>query len=78
MARMFRVFGFWTLAIALMAMAGDMVTMSILFFIQAVVFTFLGYMKFTEKAYILTFWAYMIVAFMGFTYYTVFEMPLPF
>lgn len=77
MARMFRVLGFWTLAIALMAYAGDMYEMSLLFFIQSAVFFLFGYLNFTERTYILMFWGYMIVAFLGFTYWSVFEMGLP-
>ncbi|MFC5703613.1 DUF2626 domain-containing protein [Cohnella faecalis] len=77
MARMFRVLGFWTLAIALMAYAGDMYEMSLLFFIQSAVFFLFGYLKFSERTYILMFWGYMIVAFLGFTYWSVFEMGLP-
>ncbi|KIL41733.1 membrane protein [Gordoniibacillus kamchatkensis] len=74
MDRMFRVLGFWTLAIALMALAGDMVPMSLIFFFQTAVFVLLGYMKLTERAYILLFWGYMIVAFGGFTYWSFFKL----
>ncbi|MEI0738213.1 DUF2626 domain-containing protein [Paenibacillus sp. JTLBN-2024] len=77
MARMFRVLGFFTLAIGLMAYAGDMVEMALLFFVQTAFFMILGYLKFTEKTYIYLFWAYMIVTFTGFSYWTVFEMDLP-
>jgi|GEM_PF-177535 len=77
-ARMFRVLGFWTLVIALMAFAGDMIEMSLLFFAQTVFFVMLGYLNLTERTYILTFWGYMVVAFLGFTYWSVFEMDLPF
>ncbi len=78
MARMFRVLGFFTLMIGLMAFAGDMMEMAILFFMQTAFFVLLGYLKFTEKTYILIFWGYMIVTFTGFSYWTVFEMGLPF
>jgi hypothetical protein len=74
MDRMFRVLGFWTLAIALMALAGDMVPMSLIFFFQTAVFVLLGYMKLTERTYILLFWGYMIVAFSGFTYWSFFKL----
>lgn len=56
MARMFRVLGFFTLAIGLMAYAGDMVEMALLFFVQTAFFMILGYLKFTEKTYIYLFW----------------------
>lgn len=76
-ARMFRVLGFFTLAIGLMAFAGNMVEMALLFFAQTAFFMILGYLKFTEKTYILLFWSYMIVTFSGFSYWTVFKMGLP-
>jgi succinate-acetate transporter protein len=76
MDRMFRVLGFWTLVIALMSLAGDMMAMSLIFFFQTVVFILLGYLKLSERTYILTFWGYMVIAFLGFTYWSVFKMPL--
>jgi hypothetical protein len=78
MARMFRVLGFITLVIALMSFAGDMWEMSLLFFIQSAVFFLFGYLNFTERTYIFMFWSYMVIAFLGFTYWSVFEMGLPF
>ncbi len=75
--RMFRVLGFFTLAIGLMAFAGDLTEMALLFFLQTAFFVVLGYMKFTEKTYILLFWGYMILTFTGFSYWTVFKMGLP-
>lgn len=78
MARMFRVLGFFTLMIGLMAFAGKMEEMALLFFLQTAFFVLLGYLKFTEKTYILIFWGYMIVTFTGFSYWTIFEMDLPF
>ncbi|WP_274651870.1 DUF2626 domain-containing protein [Paenibacillus humicola] len=78
MARMFRVLGFWCLAIALMAFAGDLTEMALLFFIQAAAFVLLGYLNFSERSYILMFWGYMVVAFLGFTYWSVFVMGNPF
>jgi hypothetical protein len=77
MARMFRVLGFWTLVIALMAFAGDMYEFALLFFMQTAVFFLLGYLNFSEKTYLLMFWGYMVLAFLGFTYWTVFEMGIP-
>lgn len=77
MARMFRVLGFFTLAIGLMAFAGDLTEMALLFFLQTAFFVLFGYLKLTERTYILLFWGYMIVAFTGFSYWTVFKMSLP-
>ncbi|HEY0827191.1 MAG TPA: DUF2626 family protein [Bacilli bacterium] len=76
MARMFRVLGFWTLVIGLMALAGHMVMMALLFFFQTAVFVLLGYMNLSERTYLLLFWGYMILAFVGITYWSFFEMPL--
>ncbi|MCR8845762.1 DUF2626 domain-containing protein [Paenibacillus sp. SC116] len=78
MARMFRVLGFWTLIIGLMAYAGHMVEMALLFFLQTAFFVLLGYLKLTERTYILSFWGYMLVSFTGFSYWTIFEMSNPF
>ncbi|GMK40126.1 uncharacterized protein DUF2626 [Paenibacillus cellulosilyticus] len=78
MARMFRVLGFWCFVIGLMSFAGDMTEMSLLFFMQAAAFILLGYLNFSERTYILMFWGYMVFSFVGFSYWTVFKMGLPF
>ena len=67
----------FTLTIGLMAFAGDHIEMALLFFLQTAFFVILGYLKFTERTYILLFWAYMIVTFTGFSYWTVFIMGKP-
>lgn len=77
MARMFRVLGFWTLVIGLMAFAGDMYEMALLFFFQTAAFFLLGYLNFTERTYLIMFWGYMVLAFLGFTYWSVFELQMP-
>jgi len=76
-ARMFRVLGFFTLVIALMAFAGNMYEFSLLFFFQTAFFFLLGYLNLNERTYLYTFWAYMIVTFLGLTYWMVFEMQNP-
>lgn len=78
MARMYRVLGFWCLVIGLMAFAGHMYEFSLLFLAQAAAFVFLGYLKFSEKTYIAMFWGYMAISFVGFTYWSVFKMSIPF
>lgn len=75
-ARMFRVLGFWTLAIGLMALAGGMQEMALLFFFQTAAFVILGYMNLSERAYILIFWGYLILSFTGFTYWSFFQMSV--
>ena len=77
MARMFRVLGFWTLIIALMALAGDMVQMALLFFFQTAAFMLLGYMNLKEKTYLVLFWGYLILSFLGITYWSFFELHYP-
>jgi hypothetical protein len=74
LARMYRVLGFWALVIALMAIAGDMIPMALIFFFQAALFVLLGYMNLSERTYILMFWGYMILSFTGFTYWSFFHM----
>ncbi|HEX7056051.1 MAG TPA: DUF2626 family protein [Bacilli bacterium] len=72
--RMFRVLGFFTLSIALMALAGKFNQMALLYFFQTAVFVLMGYMNLSEKTYVLTFWGYMIVAFSGLTYWSFFQL----
>lgn len=74
MGRMFRVLGFWTLVIGLMALAGQMVEMAFLFFFQTAAFVLLGYMNLSERAYMMIFWGWMMVAFIGITYWSFFGM----
>ena len=74
MPRMFRVLGFFTLVIGLMALAGDMYSMALLFFAQTAVFVILGYMNLTERTYLLLFWGYMILSFTGITYWSFFKL----
>ncbi|MCR8634986.1 MULTISPECIES: DUF2626 domain-containing protein [Paenibacillus] len=76
MDRMFRVLGFWTLVIGLMALAGEMIPMAMLFFAQTAIFVLLGYLKLTERTYILLFWGYMFLSFTGFTYWSFFKMSV--
>ncbi|WP_159883910.1 DUF2626 domain-containing protein [Paenibacillus puerhi] len=76
MDRMFRVLGFWTLVIGLMALAGDLIPMAFIFFAQTAVFVLLGYLKLSERTYILLFWGYMILSFTGVTYWSFFKMSI--
>jgi Protein of unknown function (DUF2626) len=76
MGRMYRVLGFWTLMIGLMSLAGNMIPMALIFFAQTIMFVILGYLKLSERTYILLFWGYMIIAFSGFTYWSVFKLEI--
>lgn len=70
MARMYRVLGFWSLVIGLMALAGNLVEMGLLFLFKTVVFVSLGYMNLSERSYMLIFWGYLVVSFTGYTFWT--------
>lgn len=72
MDRMFRVLGFWAFIIALMFLAGNMWIPSLLFFAQTIIFVVLGYMRFTERAYMYLFHAYMVISFCGMAGYATF------
>ncbi len=74
MPRMYRVLGFWTLVIGLMALAGQMTEMALLFFFQTAAFVILGYMNLSERTYILLFWGYLIISFTGFSYWSFLKM----
>lgn len=74
MPRMYRVFAFWTAVIALLALIGDMNVMALLFFAQTVIFVALSYMNLSERGYIYIFAGYLVLFFVGFTYYTTFMM----
>lgn len=77
MARMFRVLGFTALLIALMALAGNLIEMALLFFFQTAAFMLLGYMNLREKTYLLIFWGYLIVSFLGISFWSFFQPELP-
>jgi hypothetical protein len=76
MDRMYRVLGFWTLAIALMAFWGELYPMALIFFGLTAFFVALSYLNLTEKAYLNIFFCFMFLSFVGFTYYTFFVMPV--
>ncbi|MCF6137890.1 DUF2626 domain-containing protein [Pseudalkalibacillus berkeleyi] len=74
MARMYRMMGFWTAVIAIMAYVGGMEAFALLFVGQTVMFVALGYLNLSERLYIYIFGAYLTVFFIGFTYWTTFMM----
>ncbi|CAM5786827.1 MULTISPECIES: DUF2626 domain-containing protein [Brevibacillus] len=76
MDRMYRVLGFWTIAIALMSFWAGLYPMALLFFGLTAFFVALSYMNLTERAYLNIFFGFMFVSFVGFTYYTFFVMPV--
>lgn len=74
MDRMFRVLGFWTAMIAIMAFLGDLDNMAMLFLAQTIVFVALSYLNLSERMYLYLFGAYLTIFMAGFTYWTVFVM----
>lgn len=72
--KMFRVCGFWTGILAVMGYVGDLYTFSLLFVAQTVMFVALGYLNLSEKMYVYIFAAYLMVFFVGFSYWSVFMM----
>lgn len=74
MARMYRVFAFWTIVFALLAAVGGMPVMALIFFANTALFLALSYLNLSEKGYIYWFAGYLIVFFIAFTYYTTFMM----
>ncbi|SDW06376.1 Protein of unknown function [Marininema mesophilum] len=74
MDRMFRVLGFWCIVIGLMFMAGHMNILAGLFYFQAALFIVLGYMRYTERTYMLMFGGYMVLSFVGIVYWSFFQV----
>lgn len=74
MSRMYKVLGFWTGIIGVMAYLGDMQDMALLFLGQTIMFVSLGYLNLSERMYIYIFGAYLTVFFVGFTYWSTFMM----
>ncbi|AWX57193.1 DUF2626 domain-containing protein [Brevibacillus porteri] len=76
MDRMYRVLGFWTIVIALMAFWAELYPMALIFFSLTAFFVALSYMNLTERVYLNIFFGFMFLSFVGFTYYTFFVMPV--
>ena len=76
MDRMYRVLGYWTIVIALMAFWAELYPMALIFFALTAFFVALSYMNLTERAYLNIFFGFMFLSFVGFTYYTFFLMPV--
>lgn len=74
MPGMYQAMAFWAGVIALLALAGGMEIMALLFFAQTAFFLALSYMNLSERGYIYVFAGYLSLFFVGFTYYTTFYM----
>jgi hypothetical protein len=74
MPKMFRVLSFWTGVFAVMALAGGLLPVALLFFAQTVFFLTVSYLNLSERMYIYIFGAYLTIFFVGFTYWSAFMM----
>ncbi|MFC7393353.1 DUF2626 family protein [Scopulibacillus cellulosilyticus] len=74
MPNMFRVLGFFTAAIGVMAMVGDLWPMALLFYAQTVFFFAVSFLNLSERLYIYIFGAYLTLFFVAFTYWSAFMM----
>lgn len=74
MDKVFKTLGFWTAIFAILFYVGYMTEMAFFFIGQTGFFILLGYMKLTERMYMYVFAAYLMLFFVGFTYYSTFLM----
>jgi len=72
MDRMFRLLAFWTGIFAALLYAGEMYNTALLFLIQTGFFLTLSYLKLSERMYMYMFAGYLVVFFIGFTWYSEF------
>ena len=72
MDKVFKTLGFWTAIFATMFYVGGMNMMAYFFVAQTGFFVLLGYLKLTERMYMYRFALYLVVCFVGFTYYSTF------
>ncbi|HSU80607.1 MAG TPA: DUF2626 domain-containing protein [Candidatus Angelobacter sp.] len=74
MPKMFRVLSFWTGVFAVMALAGGLLPVALIFFAQTVFFLTVSFLNLSERMYIYIFGAYLTLFFVGFTYWSAFMM----
>lgn len=72
MDKVYKTLGFWTAIFAVMFYVGGMDIMAYVFIAQTGFFVLLGYLNLTERMYMYIFAAYLVVCFIGFTYYSTF------
>lgn len=72
MDKVYKTLGFWTAIFAVMFYVGHMEMMAFVFVAQTGFFVLLGYLNLTERMYMYIFAAYLVVCFIGFTYYSTF------
>jgi len=64
----------WTTAFAIMALAGDLLPMALIFFANTVFFVAVSFLNLSERMYIYIFGAYLTLFFVLFTYWSAFMM----
>jgi hypothetical protein len=74
MPRMYRVFAFWTTVFALLAYLGHMPGFALISLVQSALFLAISYMNLSERGYVYVFAGYLVIFFVGFTYFTTFMM----
>lgn len=72
MDKMYKVMAFWTGIFSVMFYLGGMNEVSLLFIANTGFFLLVGFLKLTERMYMYIFGAYLMVFFVGFSYYTTF------
>lgn len=72
MDRVYKGLAFWTGIFSVMFYLGGMAEVSLLFVINTGFFLLLGFLNLTERMYMYIFGAYLMVFFVGFSYYTTF------
>lgn len=74
MDKLYKTLGFWTAIFAVMFYVGDMNIMAYVFLAQTGFFVLLGYLNLTERMYMYIFAAYLVICFVGFTYFSTFVL----
>lgn len=76
MPGMFRIIAFVALLVALMALWGELIPMSLIFFGQAALFFALSFFRLAERTYLIIYNTYMVLFFVTFIYYIFFQVDL--
>ncbi|WLR49772.1 DUF2626 family protein [Bacillus tianshenii] len=74
MQNMYRVMAFWTAIFSIMFFLGEMKQTALLFVGITGFFLAVGFLKLSERTYLYIFGAFLTIFFVGFTYYSTFQM----
>lgn len=72
MSKNVKTLGFWTAIFAVLFYVGDMLAVSAFMVVQTLFFVIIAYMNLTERTYIYIFFAYLVLFFAGFSFYSTF------